>query len=125
MDTDATRIHPNGTKEWRQNGLLHRDGDQPAVIWFDGTRLWYYRNGCIHRNGDKPAVITMAGNQWWKNGQLHRDGLPAIIGPNNTLQWWFHGHRVTRAQSEWLALRRRARAEQTIRKYLRKYKSPQ
>ena len=42
--------------EYRKNGILHRDGDKPAVIYNDGTMFWY-KEGKIHRDGDKPAVI--------------------------------------------------------------------
>ena len=34
-------VLPNGDQEWRKNGKRHRDGDQPAEIWADGTQLWY------------------------------------------------------------------------------------
>ena len=30
----------DGTKEWFQNGLLHRE-DGPAIEYHDGTKEWY------------------------------------------------------------------------------------
>ena len=40
----------------------------------------YYKNGVLHRDGDLPAVITVGGHkEYWKNGQRHRDNGPAII----------------------------------------------
>ena len=45
-------------KKWFKDGKLHRDGDLPAVITSDGTRIWY-RHGKRHRDGDLPAVIVI------------------------------------------------------------------
>ena len=36
----ATRVLPDGTKEWYQNGQLHRD-DGPAIVRPDGTEEWW------------------------------------------------------------------------------------
>ena len=34
----------------------------------------YYKNGVLHRDGDLPAVITVRGHkEYWKNGKRHRD----------------------------------------------------
>lgn len=30
-----------GNKRWFKDGLLHRDGDEPAIICANGTRYWY------------------------------------------------------------------------------------
>jgi len=38
----------DGSKEWYQNGLLHRDNDLPARIYPGGEQQWYqqwYQNG--------------------------------------------------------------------------------
>jgi hypothetical protein len=32
------------TKLWYKQAALHRDNDQPAVIWTDGSKFWY-KNG--------------------------------------------------------------------------------
>lgn len=90
--------YANGYREWWVEGQLHRDPgpdgeDRPACITQDGD-LYYYKNGVIHRDGDKPAVISSVGQNWRKNGEYHRDTvdesgdpLPAFIGP----EWstWF------------------------------------
>jgi hypothetical protein len=34
----------DGTKWYYRNGVLHRDGNLPAIECADGTK-WYYRNG--------------------------------------------------------------------------------
>ena len=41
---------------YHKNGKRHRDGDEPAAIYSDGTKA-YYKNGKHHRDGDEPAVI--------------------------------------------------------------------
>ena len=40
----------NGDQEWRLNGKLHRDGDQPAYIKADGTQRWYQRDKRLSDN---------------------------------------------------------------------------
>lgn len=82
--------------EWRVDGKLHRDLDEPAKIDNDGT-IYYYKNGNIHRdtrdadgnvqyaiigtdgikylyrNGksfcydDRPCEVLVDGTQIWKN----------------------------------------------------------
>ena len=54
--------------EWRLNGQLHRDKDQPARIWANGEREWYI-HGKRHRESDQPAHIGANGDkEWWING---------------------------------------------------------
>ena len=31
-----------GDKEWRLNGVLHRE-DGPAIEWANGSKFWYYQ----------------------------------------------------------------------------------
>ena len=60
-----TRITEDGIKEWLDNdGKRHRDGDQPAQIWTDGSKLWYV-HGKLHREGDQPAIIRANGSKAW------------------------------------------------------------
>ena len=57
----AVWIAPGGRRR-------HRDGDLPAVIYYNGTQAWY------------------------QLGKLHRDnGLPAEIHPDGKMTWWEHG----------------------------------
>src|SRR5580704_8843778 len=37
-------------------GKLHRINDKPAVIYYNGTKVWYI-NGKRHRDNDQPAAI--------------------------------------------------------------------
>ncbi len=64
------------------------------VIFADGSQQ-FYKNGQLHRDGDKPAVIWTDGTQkFYKNGQLHRDGdKPAVIGSNGSQQFYKNGQR--------------------------------
>jgi hypothetical protein len=39
---------------WYTNGQLHRDGDQPAIIYRDGSKSWY-KNGEKYRDSDDPV----------------------------------------------------------------------
>jgi len=77
-----------GAEVWRKNGLLHRDGDQPAYVSRNG-RAWF-ANGVRHRDGDLPALEDVWGyRQWYKNGKRHRDGgLPAIDYLNGAKYWY-------------------------------------
>jgi hypothetical protein len=67
-------------KVWYRNGILHRDGDLPAIIWEDRGNEWW-KNGKRHREGDLPAIEWASGTkEWWKNGKLHREGdLPVFV----------------------------------------------
>ena len=52
----------------------------------------YYKNGVLHRDGDLPAVITVRGHmEYWKNGKRHRDNGPAIIRKNGVCSWYKNG----------------------------------
>ena len=46
----------NDFVSWYKNGKRHRDNDQPAVIFYHGTRHWY-KNGKRHRDNNQPTVI--------------------------------------------------------------------
>jgi hypothetical protein len=61
-----------------------------CVSWGDGTQEWW-KNGQLHRE-DGPAVIHPDGTQkWWKNGKRHREDGPAVIYPNGSQEWWKDG----------------------------------
>ena len=58
----TVRVYENGAKEWRQNGLLHRE-DGPACEFTNGDKFWY-RNGKHHRE-DGPAIECVNGTKRW------------------------------------------------------------
>ena len=54
--------------EWYKDGKWHRDNDQPAIIYSDGSRYWF-KNGKRHRDNNKPAITNVDREQYWyKNG---------------------------------------------------------
>ena len=58
----------------------------------NGTQEWY-KNGNRHRDNDLPAIIFANGDQiWYKNGKRHRDNdLPASISFNGNQYWYKNG----------------------------------
>ena len=52
----------------------------------------YYKDGILHRDGDLPAVISARGDlEYWKKGKRHRDNGPAIIRKNGVCSWYKNG----------------------------------
>lgn len=71
-----------GVRDQAGHGDLHSDGDEPAVVYANGTK-WWYRHGKIHRD-NAPAILWWNGvEEWWRNGVRHRSGGPAVTYPNN------------------------------------------
>lgn len=72
------------------NGQIHSVNDQPALIFKDHS-MWY-KNGNRHRDV-LPAIIWSNGMQvWYQNDEPHRDGdLPAVIGNTGSQFWYQHG----------------------------------
>jgi len=83
--------------------ILHRDGDEPAEIYVDGSKCWH-KNGQSHREGDLPAIIHASGSKfWYKNGQLHREGdEPAIIHIDGSKFWYKNGKLYARFNFSYL-----------------------
>jgi hypothetical protein len=79
------------TERWfNKDGELHRDEDEPAVIFADGARIWY-KNGEIHRVG-APAVIYEDGSEfWYQNDNYHREDGPAVLYADGTKEYWLNG----------------------------------
>jgi len=73
-------IDDDGTMWYRNEvGKLHRDNDQPALVFVDGSKVWF-KNGKKHRDDGKPAMVLTGVTKWYKDGKLHRDnGKPTII----------------------------------------------
>lgn len=88
----------NKNREW------HRDLDKPTVIDADGGLEWC-QNGLRHRSRDLPAYIGRDGAlQWYQHNQCHRFGGPAVIYPNDKLEFWYwRGEKIpVRSQSEFI-----------------------
>ena len=43
MEENNPIIDEFGTKRWYQNGKLHRNNDQPAIIESNGKQWWYQK----------------------------------------------------------------------------------
>jgi hypothetical protein len=97
-ETSIGVLNSNGAREWigphksSAEGLHHRLGDRPAVIYENGSREWW-QFGQHHRDGDRPAIIRASGVQeWMKYGKRHRDGdQPAAIYAVGIHVWWQNG----------------------------------
>ena len=68
----------------------------PAAMEYSVKVYWgnteYYKNGVLHRDGDLPAVITARGDlEYWKNGRRHRDNGPAVIRKDGVCSWYKNG----------------------------------
>ena len=89
----SRRVLPDGTQEWCNDGLLHRE-DGPAKEYPDGTRVWC-RRGRRHRE-DGAAVEFADGTKiWCIRGKPHRLDGPAVERPTGQKEWWLHGEEVT------------------------------
>ena len=52
----------------------------------------YYKDGVLHRDGDLPAVISARGDlEYYKNGRRHRDNGPAVIRKDGVCSWYKNG----------------------------------
>ena len=116
FNDEPSFVDTDGVRKWHRDGVLHRDGDKPAVVddtsgvsrWFidselhregdqpahvdttQGIRRWH-RHGVLHRDGDKPAIEADDGNRrWFVNGNLHREGdQPAYIDTKQGTRKWY------------------------------------
>ena len=84
-------VDEDGTTRWYNAvGERHRDNDEPAVIYTDGTRHWL-QHDVFHRDNDKPALIVVNQNmQWYFQGKRHRLCGPALIDKKGSM-WYIHG----------------------------------
>ena len=88
-------IYHNGSKYWYLNGKKHRDDDKPAIVLGNGDNYWFCHDE-LHRDNDKPAMVTKDGTQeWYNSGMLHRDNGPAIITPDGKLYWFQNNNLIT------------------------------
>lgn len=87
-------VDAEGTKRWYNAlGQRHRDNDDPAVVYVDGTRHWY-QNGAFHRDNDEPALIVTDQNmQWYYRGKRHRLCGPALIDKEGSM-WYINGMNI-------------------------------
>jgi hypothetical protein len=91
MSESIVLNYSDKTKKYYKNGVLHRDGDLPAIEC--PNRALYYKNGKLHRDGDLPAGIYLNGEErYYKNGKLHRDfDLPAVKYSDGSKYYYKNG----------------------------------
>ena len=80
---------PDGSREWRVEGKLHRE-DGPAVTYGDGGASWWL-HGINHREEGPAAVFADGSRAWYQNGRLHRLDGPALEQPDGRMGWFRGG----------------------------------
>lgn len=81
---------------WNAQGKLHRENG-PAVIYPDGSELWFLNNLQHRENG--PAVERPNGfRSWHVNGKLHREDGPAVEFPDGRVQWRLNDVSLTESE---------------------------
>lgn len=77
-------------------GLRHSFANQPAVNYTTDNnhylQMWY-QMGIKHRENG-PQYISDICKKWYRNGLLHRVGLPAIEYVGGHMEWWENGECV-------------------------------
>jgi antitoxin component YwqK of YwqJK toxin-antitoxin module len=88
-------------KQWHKNGKLHREGNKPAVIYWNKqgeiSHLYFCKNGLFNGDGDLPALFVKYNKTiikyWYKENVLHRDNnMPAELWYENgqiTIKKWY------------------------------------
>lgn len=76
------------------------DYSETGGVYYPLLKCWKWTNedGLLHRDGDEPAMIEDNGcKYWYKNGYLHRDDGPAWTHPNGSFIWYCNNvvHRLT------------------------------
>lgn len=76
---------------YNRDNQMHRIHG-PAVIWPDGVEEWWI-NGELHRE-DGPAHTNTNGTMvWYHYGLKHRIDGPAFIWDDGDTEWWLNGER--------------------------------
>lgn len=87
-------IYNSISDTYYKNGKRHRDGDLPALVDLNESRLIWYKNGKPHRDIGPASVVKNSSAIFYKDGQCHRDGdLPAYVCKDDVrmLSWYKDG----------------------------------
>ena len=86
----------DGDREWRNAaGKLHRDDDLPAIVYADGTKMWY-QDGVLTRVNGGPSIEYPGGARcWYKDGELRR-----FMQESDALYWYRDGMQIRDMQSD-------------------------
>lgn len=84
-------IGVTGIEVWKNAaGRYHRE-DGPAIKWHTDQRESWYYDGEVHREGG-PAMTMLTGALiYYHHGNLHREDGPAIIGSSGEIEWHAYG----------------------------------
>jgi len=64
----------------------------------EGTKRWHNEQGELHREGG-PAIECANGTKYWyHNDKLHREDGPAIEWADGTKYWFVNGKELTEAE---------------------------
>ena len=82
------------TEQFQEDYISNHPSFTGILIDYRKRKLWY-RNGNIHREGG-PAVIYLNGTkEWYQNGLRHREDGPARELPDGRKRWWINGEPIT------------------------------
>lgn len=60
----------------------------------DGTEIYLNEQGQIHRDGAPAVIYPNGAKEWYRNGKLHRDDGPAVENPiTGDWEWLQNGER--------------------------------
>ena len=70
MKESIKTIDQWGNQIWKNKaGQCHRDGDLPAIVWFDGAQWWYKDSKCHRIYG--PAAVWPDGPDGYKEWSIN------------------------------------------------------
>ena len=79
-----------------ENDRYHSYNNLPAFIQKDNKCCKWYKHGRIHRENDEPAIIYSTGvKMWYKDGKLHRYNNPAVVWPSGKRAWYYNGEFIS------------------------------
>ena len=58
---------------------------------YDTGSIEWRKDGQLHREGAPAVIMPSIGTEWYINGKLHRDDAPAVEQLNGTQLWYQHG----------------------------------
>lgn len=62
-------------------GKCQSVGDNPAIIYKTGAKVWLDENCRVHRDGGLPAEVGVLSKRWFRGGNLFREAGPAVVTP--------------------------------------------
>ena len=89
-----TNILEDGTREWRVDGLLHREG-APALIKPNGFKEWRIHGKLDRKDGPAREAPSSKSQWWYEDDVKHREDGPAYIGEGGLYsEWWYKGELI-------------------------------